>query len=220
MVRGNLRPGDPLPSERVLADRLNVGRGVVREAIRDLIARGFVATKHGSGLRVAPGRSSLAIEQLPVGESGETSPTVLEVQDVRRLIELPIVEAAARRAGEADISRLRDAVEWHRESSEAEDYASAALADLQFHRILAAMTGNPVYGAIFDALRDVLLELRHVMMRMPGYAEKGLREHERILEAVAAGNPEAARKEMAFHLENAEPEWYSVHDRRLGERSA
>lgn len=211
MSHADIRPGDSLPSERVLADRLGVARGVIREAIRDLAARGFVTVRPGAGITVARGRASAAVEALRVVVDDAPAVTVRDVQELRRPVEIAAAELAAMHARVVAIARLRAALARHRRAHDVEE---AAAADLEFHRIIAEMTGNPLFVAFQDGLRDVLLELRRVMMTMPGYVNEGLREHARILEAIEAGDGERARQEMAFHMENPDPAWFSERDLR------
>ncbi len=76
----------------------------------------------------------------------------------------------------------------------------SALADLEFHRILAQLTRNALFLIVLDALREALLDLRREAISLPGNLEKGIQAHARILDAVAARDAGRARYEMVEHL--------------------
>ncbi len=114
--RSGHEPGDPLPSERQLAERLQVSRSVVREAVRELAARGFVAVRPGVGLVVAEMSASSASETLGRFVRGSRDVDFPEIQEVRRVIESEIAELAARRASDEGIERLRAALEQQKSS--------------------------------------------------------------------------------------------------------
>ena len=198
--------GDPLPSERQLAERLRVSRSVVREAVRELSARGFVAVRPGIGLVVAEVTASSASETLGRFVRGSRDVQVNHVREVRRCLETEIAELAAKRGTDEGIELLRTAFERQRDG--VGDLEESALADLEFHQILAQLTRNALFPVVLEALRETLLDIRREAIALPGNLEKGIEAHARILDAVAARDPGRARHEMVEHLAISDREFF------------
>jgi DNA-binding FadR family transcriptional regulator len=198
MEEADLRPGDRLPSERLLAQQLHVTRGVVREATRELAAHGLVKVVPGSGVVISSGRTSEEVEALdiPIGEAAGVS--VGSVQEFRRAFEIPAAELAARRATTEGLARLRRAFARMLETED--DPNLYAQADFDFHRTVAQLTENPFFVAALDSIRETVLELMHTI-RTERILQNGIEEHWRILRAVEAHEAQLARKEMSLHLE-------------------
>jgi GntR family transcriptional repressor for pyruvate dehydrogenase complex len=198
MEEADLRPGDRLPSERLLARQLGVTRGVVREATRELAAHGLVKVVPGSGVVVSSGRTSEEVEALdiPIGDAHGVS--VGRLQEFRRAIEVPAAELAARRATDEGIARLRSAFARMLETED--DPALYSQADYEFHRVVAQMTENPFFITTVESIRETALELMHTI-RTGRIVRAGIEEHWRILRAIEARDAQLARKEMSLHLE-------------------
>lgn len=217
IIEGGLQPGDRLPSERHLSKRLNVARTVVREAIRDLRVRGIVSVHPGLGVLVAP-LADLEPGASEVADPGMEHVSYDDIQEVRRALEVEIAQLAARRATDEGVERIRQALA-EQEAAEG-DLERSALADLEFHRALAAATENPLFLIILDSFREMGLELRRTSMQVPGALRVGIDAHGRIADAVAARDPVAARREMARHFALARREYFGTQRRRLARQSA
>lgn len=210
----DLRPGDRLPSERELAERLQVARTVVREAVRELAARGIVTVRAGSGVVVAEPDGVAATASLSEYLRGSRDMSFESIHEVRHALESEIAELAARRATDGDVVRLRAAFD--RQLATKDDFDEAVLADYEFHRILAQITQNSLFLVILDALREAMLEVRRQAMRLPGNLEIGLEAHRRIVDAIAARDPKGARREMSRHFEVSYREFFSGGLPRVG----
>lgn len=195
---GGLAVDGLLPSERRLAERFGVSRPVVREATRRLESQGMVEVKQGVGTRVVDRLHApmSAAARLLVPESEERLRQSLEV---RSLIEPEIARLAAGRAGEDDLAGLR-AIQCRLE--EAGDLASAMEADLDFHRDLARISGNEIFGLVLDAIADLGRESRRTTMTIAGLG-RAAEQHAAVLAAVAAGDGEGAERAMRVHIETA-----------------
>lgn len=200
ILAGRLEAGQRMPSERELVEEFAVSRSVVREAVRSLVARGLVTVHPRSGHRVSiPGSDSVS-ESLMLYMRGHGEPDFERVMEVRKALEIETAGRAAERASEAEIAELREIAGRFQAARRAED---AALADVEFHRMIAVSTGNVYFQIVLDSLRGVLLEVQ-----LPGLATSGIRTfavaaHAEILERIAAHDPEGARAAMAAHLEGA-----------------
>lgn len=198
-----LQVGDRLPSERELGEQFGVSRTVVREAVRALVAKGVIEVRSGSGLRVAAVGSAAVSESMTLYIRGSAA-DFEKVHEVRVLLELHIAGIAAERATDADVQRLRDVHETM--SREHEDVAAAALHDLEFHRMIARATQNDIYLLLMDSIGSALIEIRRENLAS-GSTPATLGQHERVLERIAAHDPEGARAAMAEHLESVAQWW-------------
>jgi len=200
IVESGLKPGDPLPSERVLGQQFGVSRTVVREAIRSLAGRGIITVRPGAGLTVAELDTSTASESISLLLRGTTD-RYDKVDEVRRLIEVHVAGLAAERATDEDIARIRGALA-HQEQV-IDDVDAVAPADGEFHRQLALATHNELFVVMLDSLGDVMLEMRRRAMRPAAGRKVFLGEHRAVVEAVAARDPAAARAAMVHHLDDS-----------------
>ncbi len=196
-----LAPGDRLPSERELAATLGIGRPSVREALRALDATGLVEVRSGQGafLRnlsvdpyLATVRESLAF-LLDVKED-----TLLELWEVRQGLEEQIARLTARRRTRAQLDALRRHTEEMRKRIDRpEAFVRAGVA---FHRALCEAAGNAVLRTVWEAIADLIEKSQRKIIGIPGQPDEALRQHEKLLEAVEAGDAEMAALAMREHM--------------------
>lgn len=205
IVDESLRPGDRLPSERDLAERLAVSRTVIREAIRVLGVRGLVEVKPGSGTYVQ--ELSLSDAAAPIGlllNMRHSPDRYNSLYEVRRTLEVEIAGLAAERATDEDIEAMEAALKRMVEcTGDAEQFTHC---DLGFHAALAAATQNDLYSVLLTPITDLLLEFRLTAYRYDpqGSVEGALTHHPEIMERVKARDAEGARQAMRDHLRQAE----------------
>lgn len=195
-------PGDKLPSERELMSRFGVGRPAVREALQSLGKMGLVSISHGQRASVQmPTALSLMSQIEPVARHLlNSSPTSLEqLKEARLFFETGMASEAAKVATKADVAQLRQALEQQKRSHELAP-ANFVEADMAFHTTIAAITGNPIFEATSRAMLGWLKQFHQRVLRWEGNEHITLNEHEQILEAIAANDPEKAYEVMAAHL--------------------
>jgi DNA-binding FadR family transcriptional regulator len=197
---GEFKEGDPMPSEKELADRFGVGRPSVRQALFTLQQQGLVEITSGTRARVtAPsgkfmtGQMASLIRRLTsTGEGHE------HMEQARLLLEAGVAWQAARVATDEDIQRLKTALD---ANSAAIGNTSAFIrTDVAFHAELAVITRNPVFTSIYDSLVGWLIDQRTTTIHMPDADRLSIRDHTAIYEAVAARDPMRAFHEMTGHL--------------------
>lgn len=202
ILKSRLGPGDRLPSERELASQFGVSRTVVREAVRALAAKQLVDVGVGRGTVVrAPSTESAAesMKLLLMMQAGDAG--VDKVSEVRHIIENEIALLAATRRTDEDLESLKTIVdEMRRHVDEPEVYIKS---DVEFHAALARATQNELFVIVLDSLVDIMIEVRLLTLRVPGITRLALGYHERILDAVRDGDPEAARAVMDEHMDQA-----------------
>jgi GntR family transcriptional repressor for pyruvate dehydrogenase complex len=193
--------GDRLPPERELADAFGVSRTVVREAIKVLEAQGILETVTGSGVYVRAPDSSI------VSRSLQTYIQLLHLDDIdlrlaeiRRVLEVEIAALAAERATPAQQVELEQLCrEMRRQAGSAPALADL---DLRFHLLLADGTQNQLFRMLLTPLIEQLQE--HFLSMWEGYGSRPLervfQQHETLVVAIQAGNPEQARQSMSEHL--------------------
>jgi len=205
---GRFAQGDKLPAERQLAREFQASRVAVREALRSLEHRGLVEVRQGS----AGGYFIREADAGPIIRDFQTlfrlgRVSLAQLTEARLLVEPDTARLAAHRASDGDIKALRASMDERAEHAAAG--RSPRLLDMDFHRLVAEAAKNPVHAVVTHALMD--LEVRVVVPRPDLSSEDSAAvdgAHRRILDAIAARQPEGARAAMEAHIIDLE--------RRLG----
>lgn len=199
-----LAPGDFLPSERELMRHYGVGRPAVREALQALQRMGLIVIRHGERARVAEPSIGRMADQM--GEIMRhllvNSPATLEhLKEARLTFEMEMARIAARRCSEADLQRLKTVLD-SQEQANAEPVRFLAI-DGQFHREIAATSGNPIFAALAESIFQWLMHFHVDMVRVPGFERLTIEEHAAILAGIEARDPERAARAMSDHITRA-----------------
>lgn len=212
VLDGELHPGQQLPSEQDLCDQFGVSRTVIREAIRSLAGRGVIDVCSGRRARVGlVGREHVAESMQLFIRGLQRTPGDLpysKVHEVRQMIELTMVELAAERASKPHLERLRRTLEDMRQATG--DIAALSRHDVEFHRLIADMAGNELFGIMLDSIGGVLTEIREKTLGIPGRAASVFSYHEAILTALESGDRAAARRAMRKHLRESARVWATI----------
>jgi GntR family transcriptional repressor for pyruvate dehydrogenase complex len=194
---GSITPGDQLPSERELASQLGVSRTSVRQALTALEALGVLEIRHGSGVYVRPNEPEQVIQSLAV-VLAEQNWRLPETMEARMALERFIAGLAAGRRTKADLARARRALR-----SMERDIRAGGLgadADAEFHAAIAAAAHNRVLQQLMANLSEDIRRVREESLAQPDRPQRSLDAHWRILEAIEAGEPQAAVTAMDAHL--------------------
>ena len=200
----NLPAGARLPTENAMAQHFGVSRTVIREAIMTLKAEGMVETRQGLGAFVRrPANDESAFHVDPL--TRESVGNLLGLIEVRRGIESEVAALAAARREERQITQIREALRQI-------DVAAAAGGDgveedVRFHLAIARATGNPYWVKLIEMfaqqIKAAVTVTRANEARRIDFAHDVRGEHEKIVAAIAAGNPAAARDAATEHMERA-----------------
>ncbi|MES2957243.1 MAG: FadR/GntR family transcriptional regulator [Pseudomonadota bacterium] len=199
-----LRPGDRLPTEQQLAGAYGVSRTVVREAVHQLKSQGLVRSRQGSGVFVTtpPAHRALAFDPKLL----ESLDAVVQMVELRRVIEGEMAALAARRASRAQVVDLKRALLAIDSATDAGELGVEQ--DLAFHSAIGKATGNPQFvrllGVLEAYLRDAMTVTKGYESMRSDFMEQVRREHRAIVEAVAAGDEKAARRAATQHHLNGE----------------
>lgn len=197
---GAFPPGTALPPERVLAEKLSVSRGSVREAIRVLEHAGVLDVRSGSGTYVTEVDPSEAVMlRAHAALIGEHSP--LDLMVARRAVEPICAAHAAAQRHEHDLDLLRDALEKH--ATLLDEGEHPADADWLFHLAVAKAARSPVLLLLVELLVQIMQQQTwRELQRQEG--DMCLAQHRSILHAIESRNPEAAERAMQVHLDGAQ----------------
>ena len=195
--RGELKPGDHLPSERELCKDFGASRSSLREALRCLSIVGVLNARVGEGTSVAEdGEKFLRkiIEWRLITERHD----IENLLEVRMALEGVSAANTARHATEEQVEALRKLVAKMQASLD-DEKAFAAL-DLEFHVAMAEASGNELVSDLIALVRGQLLKALHKVLVVPHALPAALKEHAAIFEAIERRDADGARRAMQAHL--------------------
>ncbi|MBN8411600.1 transcriptional regulator GlcC [Halomonas denitrificans] len=206
ILDGVFRPGQLLPSERRLCERLGVGRSSLREALGTLRSKGVIVTRQGRGSEVAP--LVEAPHASPLMHLFREHPrTLYDLLEVRALLEGESASLAASRGTASDrvliTRRYREMADYVSGTQDIEVERLARL-DHAFHLAICQASHNPVLAHTLQSLTDLLLSsvfasVKHLYHR-PDARDMINRQHARLHRAVVEGKPQLARRVALEHL--------------------
>jgi len=195
--RGELKPGDHLPSERELCKDFGASRSSLREALRCLSIVGVLNARVGEGTSVAEdGEKFLRkiIEWRLITQRHD----IENLLEVRMALEGVSAANTARHATQEQVEELRKLLA-KMQSSLKDEKAFAAL-DLEFHVTMAEASGNELVSDLIALVRGQLLKALHKVLVVPHALPAALKEHAAIFEAIERRDPDSARRAMQAHL--------------------
>ncbi len=201
LILNKLKPGDKLPSERELAEVLQVSRSSIRDAIRGLELMGLVEPRQGAGTIVRE-KSSEAVINPFADALKRRHELVSELLDFRKMLEPPLAARAATHASPDEISELEEILQ--RQVDKVSRGEVAIAEDQEFHYNIALASGNSVVLKVLDIVMDLLRDTRTRSLQLEGRPEKSLAGHRRILSAIKRHDAEAAKAAMRRHIEDVE----------------
>lgn len=195
--QNNLQPGDQLPNEIDLMNKLNVGRGTIREAIKSLNSKGVIIIKRGVGTFVAeqPG-----VSDDPLGFFFETDKTKLlkDALEVRLLIEPSMIIKTIENINNEQITEMIAlAKEIEDLIKKNKDYTTQ---DVAFHTLLARASGNRVIEKLIPIIAVAIEQAIDLTDR--SLAQETMITHHQIVEAVKNRDKDKARLAMTKHIQD------------------
>ncbi len=196
IVENDLSTGEKLPNEFELAELLNVGRSTVREAVKSLVTRNILEVRHGAGTFVSNGRLGVSDDPLGFTFIKDKHKLIMDLLEVRIIIEPRIAAMAALSATDQDIADLQ------RLCAEAEQLIEAdenhIEADIALHVKLAESSGNIVVPNLLPIIQNAIslfVSLTNRRLR-----NETFKTHRMIVDAIAARDANAASDAMLLHL--------------------
>ena len=198
---GKLKAGDRLPSERELAETFRVSRSSVREAIKTLENEGMVISRPGSGTFITAVNVEAIIPPL-ASLLSRGKDALVDLFEMRCLVEPSIAALAAERATPADILRLKEICTQQEQQINRD--TSAVDSDAAFHLTIGRATHNAALQRLVASIVEILKPIREKSLQTPGRAHKSLASHREILVAIERHDPELARQAMQRHIQAVE----------------
>lgn len=203
ILRGILRPGERLPSERELSERMDVSRPSLREAVSDLQDRGLLVARPNAGIYVADVLGSAFAPAL-VDLFSRHDEAVFDYIAFRRDMEGLAAERAARLASDTDLMVINAICEKMEAAHGKRDPSDEAALDAEFHMAIIEASHNVVMlhmmRSMFDLLRQGVFYNRQMMFKARTTREALLDQHRAINAALQARDPAAARNAVEAHL--------------------
>ncbi|MEV8512789.1 FadR/GntR family transcriptional regulator [Dactylosporangium sp. NPDC051484] len=204
ITSGELGPGDRLPKEADLAERLGLSRNSLREAVKALSMIRVLDVRQGDGTYVTSLEPNLLLDALSFVVDFHRDDTVLQFLEVRRILEPAATALATERMSEEDVAKLQTVLD----DLGADPTIEALVAnDLEFHRLIAAGAGNAVLCSLIDGLSGPTTRARIWRgLTQEGAAARTREQHQAIVDAIATRQPDLARAWASIHVAGVE-EW-------------
>jgi GntR family transcriptional repressor for pyruvate dehydrogenase complex len=200
--KGDLKPGDRIPSERELATMLGVSRPSVREAIMVLEAMGFVESRQGGGTYVKALTEASIMNPLAKLVEKRDPELLRSLAEVRMGLESWSAYLAAQRATDADIAEMRRLYRIMEKQAAKGGWSPDV--DAEFHYAITAASHNSLQMHVLDSIHSLFHATIQVALmefyQQQGHVQLLLAHHRDIMEAIAAHDPETARRKMVEHL--------------------
>ncbi len=207
ILKGILRPGERLPSERELSERLGVSRPSLREAVADLQERGLLATRAGAGIYVADVLGSAFSDALIRLFASHTD-AVFDYVSFRRDLEGVAAARAAIHGSDTDLKVIDTLYRKMEAAHSKRNPADEAELDAQFHLAIIEASHNVIMlhmmRSMFDLLREGVFYNRQMMFKQRTTRDLLLSHHKAINEAIQARDPDGAREAIKVHMDYVE----------------
>lgn len=197
---GRYQPNEMFPSERELCERFSVGRNVIREAYT--VLQGMGLADHSKGKRPRVVAPTLSNVMAGVGDAAQYffsgAEGLAHLEQARLFLETSMLRYAVVHATNAQVAKMVEAIEICEENLN--DLAGFRDADVQFHRVLADIPGNPIFGALHDTFVGRLMKNRAVLPDFEARNRDSNTEHRMIVSAILDKNADEAVEILTRHL--------------------
>jgi GntR family transcriptional repressor for pyruvate dehydrogenase complex len=202
ILEGKLKPGDKLPSERELIENFRVSKATLREALRSLEVLGFLEIRKGltGGAFVTEINMKKATDGF-INFLHFKNVSLRDLSEVRLILEPYIVEKATHSIAEDELNRLKELIEEGELALKKDITAESRKNEIEFHRIIGGVTGNPILMFILDFVENLLLDAKEILQPGKAFSRRVLKAHKLIYKSLSDRNPDKAREEMVRHVE-------------------
>jgi len=203
IVGGKLKPGEFLPREETLSQRLVVSRTALRESLKVLVSKGLIETRQKTGTRVRETRYWNQLDPDVLAWRCASMPTddfVEKLVEMREIIEPAAASAAARRRDAAQLARIKAAYAAMDAAGNLEAWAQA---DLEFHEAVLAATNNELMTSLFSVVETALGAYFLLSASTAVDFKYSLPQHFAVFDAIRLRRPNAARESMQALIEDS-----------------
>jgi len=211
IFEGRLKPGDRLPPERELMENFKVSKATLREALHSLEVLGFLEIRKG----VSGGPFVTEVDLKKARDSFINflhfkNLSLTNLTEVRLLLESHIAEKAALAITEDDLMKLRKLIEECEYVLKHDIPIESRKNEIEFHRIIGSVAGNPILMFILDFVEDLLIDTKEILQPGREFSKKVLNAHKRIYNALLERNVQKTRDEMIKHVREVEKDLLGI----------
>lgn len=207
IISGELKPGDKMPSERMLSATFGTGRSTIREALKVLDALGLINILPGQGTFIALESNDFYVSPfswtLFIGQKG-----TVHLLDMRKILEMETARLAARCTDKAAKEELEIQYRRMNDAYESADFQGFLDSDLDFHLAIARCSGNPIVENLLQTSRRLLSHISQSGMMSVVQIDEVAAEHNAIYTAIVNGDEAAAVRTMESHLKRARERYH------------
>jgi GntR family transcriptional repressor for pyruvate dehydrogenase complex len=197
IASGKLKPGDVVPSERMLSNLMKVSRNSIRQALKALDVLGVLEIKPGARTYLNTSLSNLLINPMKFMTLLHDL-KIKELFQTRKIIEVELAKLAAVNAVEEDLAAMNDALEKAR--SNIKNKSKYLKYEMIFHECIFKSSGNRILTALMASINNLLLESRERTVKLFPDLSLSLKQHFEIYQSIKEKNPEKAGLLMFEHL--------------------
>lgn len=202
IVSGELKPGQRLPPEKDLSESLGISRGSLREAVKALDLVRVLTVRRGDGTYVTTLEPAMLLEAVSFVAELHQDQSLLELFEVRRILEPAASAMAVQHLDDESIARLSEMVDEVDDETSIEDLVAH---DLAFHATLIEKSGNAYLSSLLSALGSKTVRARVWRgLTEEKSVDRTLREHHAIVEALSRRDTELVRALVAVHISGVE----------------
>lgn len=202
ILSGEIGPGDRLPPEKDLSERLGLSRSSMREAVKALEVIRVLDVRRGDGTYVTSLEPRLLLEAMSFVVDLQLDSSILDLFAVRRILEPAAVGLAAARMTPADVQALRALLGAVDDSTDVEGLVAH---DLEFHGSIARASGNSYLASLIESLSSQTVRARIWRgLTQKNSVARTLAEHHAIVDALERGDAELAQALTTVHVSGVE----------------
>jgi GntR family transcriptional repressor for pyruvate dehydrogenase complex len=205
ILAGKLKPGDILPHEKELTEQFGVSKQTLRESLRALEHMGLIDVRKGIG-----GGAHIVEVDIEVTKQSLANflyfkdLTIENLSELRKLIEPHAAGKAAEHISKDDLEELRELNETARGNLNNDLLEEMSHDEINFHRVIAQNTGNPILILILDFVENLLEDFKKVLKPDLAFSKSVLDAHDKIYQAICDKDPKKASTEMYQHVYDVE----------------
>ena len=205
ILAGKLKPGDILPPEKELVDQFGVSKQTLRESLRALEHMGLIDVRKGIG-----GGAHIVEVDMQVTKQSLANflyfkdLTIENLSELRKLLEPHAAANAARNISPEDLQKLGRLNDVARENLNKKYLQEMSRNEINFHRLIAQTTNNPILILILDFVEDLLEDFKKVLKPDLSFSKSVLDAHDEIYAAIQKRDPDKASTEMYRHVSDVE----------------
>ncbi len=219
---GRLKPGDKLPSEKELTEKFKVSKVTLREALRSLEVLGFLEIRKG----VSGGAFVTEVDMTKARDSFTNfllfkNLSLKDLSEVRLLLEPYIADRATLTITKEDLQRLEELIGESEKAVRSNVGSESRKIEIEFHRIIASITGNPILMFILDFVENLLIDTKEILRPGKDFSGKVLRAHKRIYRGLLERDVKKVHEEMVKHIREVEKDLLAADkERRIEEQKS